>query len=64
MWFHFIFINLISLINCYNNIVIKTNDGLVKGEKLTSLFAKNNYYAFRGIPYAEPPVGELRFLVN
>lgn len=36
-------------------IQIKTPNGELKGEE------RNHYIAFEGIPYAEPPVGDLRF---
>lgn len=35
---------------------MKTTGGIVRGE-----FAKSAYFSFKGIPYAEPPVGDLRF---
>lgn len=35
--------------------------GLVK--KSDGVF-KTNYYSFQGIPYAKPPVGDLRFMVT
>ncbi|KAK4008458.1 hypothetical protein OUZ56_013598 [Daphnia magna] len=34
--------------------------GQVRGSKMTSVSGRM-FYAFRGIPYAQPPVGELRF---
>ncbi|XP_032786528.2 venom carboxylesterase-6 [Daphnia magna] len=34
--------------------------GQVRGSKMVSSSGRN-FYAFRGIPYAKPPVGELRF---
>lgn len=40
--------------------IFNTTGGLIQGEILSSgLFS--NYYSFKGIPYAEPPVGDLRF---
>lgn len=60
---------LISLINFHcvfsisnngnANPIVKTTNGLVQGELLS-----NNWYRYRGIPYAEPPVGTLRFEVS
>lgn len=38
--------------------LVETTDGWVQGE----LYGKN-WYRFRGIPFAEPPVGNLRFEV-
>ena len=37
--------------------------GQVRGSEMTSE-AGRSFYAFRGIPYAKPPVGELRFSVR
>lgn len=40
-----------------------TEYGLVKGVKKTSVL-DCSYNAFLGIPYAKPPVGDLRFKVS
>ena len=37
--------------------------GQIRGSQMTSASGKN-FHAFRGIPYAEPPIGDLRFRVN
>lgn len=37
------------------NIIVKTKYGLIKGVK------EKESYVFKGVPYAKPPVGELRF---
>jgi carboxylesterase type B len=37
--------------------------GQVRGSKMVSVSGKM-FYAFRGIPYAQPPVGDLRFRVR
>lgn len=37
--------------------------GNIQGTTMKSLLGKT-IYAFRGIPYAKPPVGELRFKVR
>lgn len=42
---------------------IQTNDGPVRGLHTTTLFNNVHYYAFKGIPYAKPPIGDLRFKV-
>lgn len=44
-------------------IVVKTKSGLVKGFKIVSNF-DYSYFNFIGIPYAKPPVGDLRFMVR
>lgn len=43
--------------------VVKTKVGSVKGFKTASSF-DYEYYSFQGIPYAKPPIGELRFKVS
>lgn len=40
--------------------VIKTPSGTFQGTRLTAING-NFYNGFRGIPYAKPPVGDLRF---
>lgn len=45
----------------HNFDVVRTSSGLVKGVNSTTHFLKLPYLSFRGIPYAEPPVGVLRF---
>ena len=44
--------------------IVQTNNGLVRGKQLLTLFDNVPYYAFKGIPYAKPPIGDLRFKVN
>ncbi|NLL65341.1 MAG: carboxylesterase family protein [Clostridiaceae bacterium] len=39
------------------NRVVKTEDGLIRGIK----GANPIYTVFKGIPYAKPPIGELRW---
>lgn len=43
--------------------VIKTTFGPVRGLQRTSKLGEL-FYSFRGIPYAKPPVGPLRFKVS
>lgn len=40
-----------------------SNGNEVRGRELKTLYANRSYFSFKGIPYAEPPVGELRFKV-
>lgn len=44
--------------------IIETTSGLVRGKSFSTLFQSKQYYAFKGIPYAEPPINSLRFKVN
>ncbi|XP_072387108.1 esterase FE4-like isoform X4 [Diabrotica undecimpunctata] len=46
--------------SCKEKPVIKLSDGSIQGIRETSDSGKS-YYAFREIPYAEPPIGKLRF---
>ncbi|OAD59461.1 Acetylcholinesterase, partial [Eufriesea mexicana] len=41
--------------------VIQTNSGPVQGVILTTVWESQEYSAFKGIPYATPPIGNLRF---
>ncbi|KAJ8920363.1 hypothetical protein NQ315_005227, partial [Exocentrus adspersus] len=41
-------------------LVLELDDGQIKGRVLTTI-SKTTFYSFQGIPYAEPPVDELRF---
>nr|XP_022909380.1 esterase B1-like [Onthophagus taurus] len=39
---------------------VQTKQGVLEGKERTDFFG-GKYYSFRGIPYAKPPVGKLRF---
>ncbi|PNF42127.1 Esterase FE4 [Cryptotermes secundus] len=41
--------------------VVKVQQGLIQGKILTSARSKNRFAGFLGIPYAKPPVGDLKF---
>ncbi|CAG2169356.1 unnamed protein product [Oppiella nova] len=45
--------------NVHNETDVKTTSGVVRGQTIQVL--NTNVYQFLGIPYAEPPVGALRF---
>lgn len=42
---------------------VVTKSGLVRGHKIASSF-DYKYFNFHGIPYAKPPIGDLRFKVR
>ncbi|KAJ4435647.1 hypothetical protein ANN_18263 [Periplaneta americana] len=42
-------------------VVVKLQQGCLRGTKLTSIRNNTTYFAFMGIPYAAVPVGDLRF---
>lgn len=42
---------------------LQIEDGKIKGTTMKTRFGQN-FLAFRGIPYAEAPIGDLRFQVN
>ncbi|GBP08437.1 Esterase FE4 [Eumeta japonica] len=48
--------------DCSQNIEIKLNQGELSGLIEETFLKKQSYYAFRGIPYALPPLQELRFV--
>ena len=43
---------------------VEVQQGLLKGKILTSVRSKHKFVGFLGIPYAKPPVGELKFKVT
>ena len=44
--------------------VVQTTDGLVRGKIATTIIENREFYEFKGIPFAKPPVGNLRFKVS
>lgn len=44
--------------------IVETNYGKVKGIIGKTFFKEKTYFAFKGIPFAKPPIGELRFKVH
>lgn len=46
-----------------NGIEVKLKNGKLRGEMLELVTGEGDYYSFKGIPYAQPPIGPLRFKV-
>lgn len=44
--------------------VVQVSQGKLMGLEMKSVNQKTAYYSFQGIPFAQPPVGELRFMVG
>lgn len=44
--------------------IVVTNDGAIRGLRKTTLIKKIDFYSFKGIPFAKPPVNDLRFKVS
>lgn len=43
---------------------VDTKSGRIRGIKELTFFGNKPFYSYRGIPYAEKPIGSLRFKVN
>lgn len=44
--------------------VVEVKQGKLQGSLQKSVLTGDEYYSFRGIPYAKPPINELRFQVS
>lgn len=44
--------------------IVKTDSGPLRGKSLKTLFDYKEYFSFKGIPYAEVPINNLRFKVG
>lgn len=42
---------------------VETTDGRIRGIKNVTFLKRAPYYSYKGIPYAKPPIGDLRFKV-
>lgn len=55
---------LISVAQAYEKYkIVETDSGPIRGVRNTTLLNGAIFYSFRGIPYAEAPIGDLRFKV-
>lgn len=46
------------------DIMVPTKNGIIQGVRFRTQRFKKEYISFRGIPYAKPPIGDLRFKVS
>ena len=46
-----------------DNKIIQTKNGKIRGQKMLTALEEIEYYSFKGIPFAQPPIGNLRFKV-
>ena len=58
-----VFLSLAITLALAEEISVKTDKGSVKGVRVDHDFGQY-YYSFRGLRYAQAPVGKLRFKVN
>lgn len=63
LFFIFIFVFLLTIVVANKYQMVETKSGRVRGIRKESLLKKMGFYAFKSIPYAKPPIGELRFKV-
>ena len=46
-----------------DDLVVETSYGKLQGHRSQDI-EHNEFFSFKGIPYAKPPVGDLRFEVS
>lgn len=44
--------------------LVTTKNGKIRGIQRVSQYSKKEYCSFLGVPYAQPPIGDLRFKVS
>lgn len=58
-------INAVTVAAQLDDIVeVEIDSGRILGRHNVTLFKEKPYYSFRGIPYAQPPINDLRFKVS
>jgi hypothetical protein len=63
----FVFVFLLFILGTIpseSNPIVQIYEGSIRGTTLTSVRSNRTFFAFMGIPYAKPPVGDLRFKVR
>lgn len=63
VFFICIFVFFVTIVVAKEYKMVETKSGRVRGIRKESLLKKVGFYAFKSIPYAKPPIGELRFKV-
>lgn len=58
-----IFMLLFGFVNCIPNDILQLSQGQIQGSILYSRNGRE-FNAFQGIPYAKPPISDLRFEVK
>lgn len=53
----------IAIVDASTYKTVVTRNGAVRGILKKTIFRQKPYFQFMGIPFAEPPIGELRFKV-
>lgn len=53
---------ILGTLEIVQSLIVRTEDGLIKGKYMKSQCGRK-LIGFVGIPYAEPPIGPLRFMV-
>lgn len=46
------------------DVVLTTSSGKIIGKTVSSILPNEKFYSFLGVPYAQAPVGDLRFMVS
>lgn len=66
-WFHsiYLYFTLMHVVDYHENIykTVEIKNGAVRGIMNKTILNQKDFYSFRGIPFAKPPLGELRFKV-
>ncbi|XP_023952031.2 esterase E4-like [Bicyclus anynana] len=44
-----------------SDVIVETTSGKIEGIEVKSIIENERFFSFLGIPYAEPPIGKLRF---
>lgn len=49
---------------CEGSVTMNIKQGMIAGKVEKTLLKQKSYFSYKGIPYAEPPIGDLRFQVS